>query len=68
MSTSDRTQYMRDYRTTIAGQAALMAQKRRDKARRAAIKELINRHEWEFNELFSVALTAVEEAFRTGND
>lgn len=56
---------MRGYRQTMAGKAALMAQKRREKARRAAVAALIANHQTEFNRLFSAALQAVEEAFRT---
>jgi hypothetical protein len=59
MAEDARTRYMRDYRKTPAGQAQLDAQKKRDKARRAAVARLIHRHESEFEDLFREELRKV---------
>jgi hypothetical protein len=56
--------YMREYRKTLEGRAALMAQKRRDKARRRAIAVLISLHQSDWDEVFSFELRRVEEEFQ----
>jgi hypothetical protein len=48
----DRTEYMRAYRRTPAGQAQLLAQKRRSAARDRAYRILASRYEREFGDIF----------------
>lgn len=52
-------EYMRRYRQTLEGQAALLAQKRRDQARRRAIARLISRHKLDFDLMFREELEKV---------
>lgn len=61
---NDPATYIREWRKTPSGQASLKAQKRRDQARRAAIKNLIKRHQMEFEALFMACLQEVEKKAR----
>jgi hypothetical protein len=63
---SDQAEYMRGWRRSLSGQAATMAQRRREKARRAAIADLIENHQGEFDVLFSQHLRRVEAEAATG--
>lgn len=53
-------EYMREWRQTENGRAALAIQKRRDKARRRALNELAQRHVAEFDALLIMHLANVE--------
>lgn len=53
-------EYMREYRQTENGQAALTKQKQRDKARRRALAALAARHQAEFEVLLSSHLAEIE--------
>lgn len=53
-------EYMKEWRKTPAGQAALIAQKRRDKAKRNAARILIERHLNEYDLIFRGELERVE--------
>jgi len=50
---SNSAEYMRDWRQTPNGQAALDAQKKRARAKAAAVKDLIAKHQVEFETLFA---------------
>lgn len=49
---SNSAEYMREWRQTPNGRAALDAQRKRAKAHRLAVQDLIKRHESEFEKLF----------------
>jgi hypothetical protein len=52
--------YMREWRQTPAGQAALAKQKRREKARARALSALAELHASEFAELLRIELVKLE--------
>ena len=45
-------EYMREYRQTPAGRAQLLAQRRREQAKRTAIRRLITHHPEQFKKYF----------------
>lgn len=53
-------EYMREYRQTDAGRAALHKQKQRQKAKNRAYATLGLRHKVEFESLFTMHLEAIE--------
>jgi hypothetical protein len=61
---TDRAAYMRAYRATPEGRAQLLAQKRREQAKRLAVTILIAKYPREYDHLFSTALRAIEEKAR----
>lgn len=65
MPTAD---YMREYRQTLAGQAAMLAQKRRDKARRRAVARLIVRFTSTWEQILADELRKVEAEFAAEQD
>ena len=62
----EKADYMRHWRTTPAGRAAMIAQKRREKAARRAWVELAKNHEEEYDELFMAHLIELEREARDG--
>lgn len=54
-------EYMREWRKGESGQAALMKQKQRDKARRRALALLIRLHPSQWDTLFRQELERVKE-------
>jgi hypothetical protein len=55
----DLAQYMREYRDTPAGLAAMDAQKKRARARQRAYRILASKHANEFEDLFQAELAAL---------
>jgi hypothetical protein len=51
--------YMREWRKTEVGKAAVKDQKRKEKARRTAYALLAARHQVEFQTLYNAALAAL---------
>jgi hypothetical protein len=64
----DPAAYIREWRRTANGRASLLAQKRRDQAKRAAIRALIDRHQDEYEALFTAHLMRIEDEARTASD
>lgn len=52
-------EYMKEWRKTAAGKAALAVQKQREKAKREAVRILIERHLEEYDELLRDRLNQV---------
>lgn len=57
-------EYIKEWRRTPAGKASLEAQKRREAAKRAAVKDLIDRHSREYETLFAAHLQRIEAKTR----
>lgn len=61
----DPAEYMREYRQTLGGQAQMMAQKRRAKARQMAYRKVAQLHRADFERWFAEYLRQVEEQAKT---
>lgn len=59
-----KAEYMKEWRQTKTGREYLAASKRREKARRRAVMELVENHEEEYARLLNKHVTQVEAEFQ----
>lgn len=64
MAQNNAAAYIKEWRRTPAGKASLAAQKRREAAKRAAVKDLIEAHAAEYETLFTAHLQRIEAEAR----